>query len=205
MSDIPTSKGVFVLWTCYLGCFTAQLSRYGLDVIRRHKSCSTLAQVMAWCLMAPSHYLNQCWLIISSFLRHTPKTHSAWMRTISLHQMSLKNTLVKFLSHRSEANELTHLGQVMHLSLYIYMSMYICICMCPWTGTSFVPEGNGLSHVESQAITWMHHNTFQLNFMKKNQFFHSRKCIWNCCLHCKLIFCSCLHSELTIGCFVVTI
>ena len=24
-------------------------------------SGSTLAQVMAWCLMAPSHYLNQCW------------------------------------------------------------------------------------------------------------------------------------------------
>ena len=26
---------------------------------------STLAQVMACCLMAPSHYLNRCWLIIS--------------------------------------------------------------------------------------------------------------------------------------------
>ena len=26
---------------------------------------STLAQVMACCLMAPSHYLNQCWLTIS--------------------------------------------------------------------------------------------------------------------------------------------
>ena len=23
--------------------------------------CSTLVQVMAWCLMAPSHHLNQCW------------------------------------------------------------------------------------------------------------------------------------------------
>ena len=28
-------------------------------------SWSTLAQVMACCLTAPSHYLNQCWLIIS--------------------------------------------------------------------------------------------------------------------------------------------
>ena len=35
------------------------------DIIWRHKSGSTLAQVMACCLMAPSHYLNQCWLIIS--------------------------------------------------------------------------------------------------------------------------------------------
>ena len=35
------------------------------DTIRRQRSGSTLAQVMACCLMAPSHYLNQCWLIIS--------------------------------------------------------------------------------------------------------------------------------------------
>ena len=32
--------------------------------IWRHGSGSILAQVMACCLMAPSHYLNQCWLII---------------------------------------------------------------------------------------------------------------------------------------------
>ena len=35
------------------------------DTIWRHRSGSTLAQVMACCLIAPSHYLNQCWLIIS--------------------------------------------------------------------------------------------------------------------------------------------
>ena len=29
-----------------------------------HKSGSTLVQVMAWCHQAPSHYLNQCWLVI---------------------------------------------------------------------------------------------------------------------------------------------
>ena len=32
--------------------------------IWQHKSGSTLDQVMACCLTAPSHYLNQCWLII---------------------------------------------------------------------------------------------------------------------------------------------
>ena len=32
--------------------------------IYRHKFRSTLAQVMARCLTAPSHYLNQCWLDI---------------------------------------------------------------------------------------------------------------------------------------------
>ena len=35
-----------------------------MNPIWRQRSGSTLAQVMACCLTAPSHYLNQCWLII---------------------------------------------------------------------------------------------------------------------------------------------
>ena len=41
------------------------------DTIWRLRSGSTLAQVMAWCLTAPSHYLNQCWLIISEVTWHS--------------------------------------------------------------------------------------------------------------------------------------
>ena len=33
--------------------------------IWHHRSWSTLVQVVACCLMAPSHYLNQCWLSTS--------------------------------------------------------------------------------------------------------------------------------------------
>ena len=36
--------------------------------IWRHKTGTTLAQVMAWCLTAPSHYMNKCWLIIGKAL-----------------------------------------------------------------------------------------------------------------------------------------
>ena len=36
------------------------------DALWRHRYWSTLAQVMACCLTAPSHYLNQCWLIVST-------------------------------------------------------------------------------------------------------------------------------------------
>ena len=43
------------------------ISLWPSDAIWRHMSVSTLAEVMACCLMAPSHYLNQCWLFISSF------------------------------------------------------------------------------------------------------------------------------------------
>ena len=38
------------------------------DAIRRQVTESTLAQVMACCLTASSHYLNQCWLVISYIL-----------------------------------------------------------------------------------------------------------------------------------------
>ena len=40
------------------------------DAIWGHRSGSTLAQVMACCLVAPSNYLNQCCLIISQVLWH---------------------------------------------------------------------------------------------------------------------------------------
>ena len=35
------------------------------DGFQHHESWSILVQVMALCLMAPSHYLNQCWLIVA--------------------------------------------------------------------------------------------------------------------------------------------
>ena len=38
-------------------------------LVMRYKSGSTLAQVMACCLMATNHYLNQCWFIIKGVLR----------------------------------------------------------------------------------------------------------------------------------------
>ena len=41
------------------------------DSIWRHGTRSTVAQVMACCLTAPSHYLNQCWLIISKVQWHS--------------------------------------------------------------------------------------------------------------------------------------
>ena len=41
------------------------------DAIWQHRSGSTLAQVMVCCLTAPSHYFNQCWLIISKIQLHS--------------------------------------------------------------------------------------------------------------------------------------
>ena len=41
------------------------------DAIWRNRTGSALAQVMACCLTAPSHYLNQCWLIINKGQWHS--------------------------------------------------------------------------------------------------------------------------------------
>ena len=41
--------------------------------IRWHESRSTVAQVMACCLTAPSHYQTQRWLIISEIFWHSPE------------------------------------------------------------------------------------------------------------------------------------
>ena len=45
------------------------------DAIRRQGTKSTLAQVMACCLTASSHYLNQCWLIISKVRWHSSEAN----------------------------------------------------------------------------------------------------------------------------------
>ena len=47
------------------------------DAIWRQWSWTTLAQVMACFLTAPSHYLNQCWLIIRGVLWHTSESSFA--------------------------------------------------------------------------------------------------------------------------------
>ena len=44
-------------------------------VVWWHRTESTLAQVMACCLMAPSHYLNQYWLIISKSQWQSPDSN----------------------------------------------------------------------------------------------------------------------------------
>ena len=41
------------------------------DAMKPQGTASTLGQEMACCLTAPSHYLNQCWLIISKVMWHS--------------------------------------------------------------------------------------------------------------------------------------
>ena len=54
------------------------------DAIWRQGSRSTLVQVMACCLTAPSHYLNQCWLIITKVPWCSSEGNFTWVTKISL-------------------------------------------------------------------------------------------------------------------------
>ena len=46
-------------------------SKWHSDVLWRHRSRSTLVQIMACCMTAPSHYMNQCSLLTDEVLWHS--------------------------------------------------------------------------------------------------------------------------------------
>ena len=78
------------------------------DTIWRHKSGSTLAQVMACCLTAPSHYLNQCWLIISKVQWHSSESILQDIPQPSVTEISLKMAYLKLCSNLPVDKELIH-------------------------------------------------------------------------------------------------
>ena len=59
-------------------------------------SGSTLAQVMACCLTAPSHHLNQCWLVISKFQQLS--SESTFPKTCLNYQSLIIETYLSKLS-----------------------------------------------------------------------------------------------------------
>ena len=85
----PCSPGCQISGTCAMCCEMTGNTKFPFfllkwinslwpgDTIWRHGTRSTLAQVMACCLTAPSHYLNQCWLTIRGVLRHSSENSFA--------------------------------------------------------------------------------------------------------------------------------
>ena len=61
------------------------------DAIWPHRSGSTLAKVMACCLTVPSHYQNQCWLIISEVLWHAPERNFIAIDQVAILYSELEN------------------------------------------------------------------------------------------------------------------
>ena len=59
--------------------YTTVNSLWPSDTMWQQRSGSTLAQVMACCLTAPSHYLNQSWQTIIKVLCHSPDVNSTFL------------------------------------------------------------------------------------------------------------------------------
>ena len=93
------------------------------DAIWWQGSGSTLVQVMACCLMAPSHYPNQYWLIISEVQWHSPEGN--FTRDItqpSITKFTLKINNLKSNQNLPGANELTHI--LSHTVVFIVSHLF---------------------------------------------------------------------------------
>ena len=76
------------------------------DAKLQHLSRSTLAQIMAYCLMAPSHYLNQCWFLMNKVLQHSPEGNFRVSAKATILYNEFENYASKLLPHLPGANEL---------------------------------------------------------------------------------------------------
>ena len=132
------------------------------DAIWGHRSGpgsgSTLVQVMACCLMAPSYYLNQHWFLISEVL-----WYSQWVTNLPFSIMSFKIILLKLLLHLPGANELTK-SVISHLDndlLLIWGAWSLYFAVDP----TFVPKSWLV-----QLITWSNENFSMMTSSNGNTF-----------------------------------
>ena len=81
-------------------------SLWSNDAIWWHISGSALAQVIACCLTAPSHYLIQCWLLISEVLWNSPDSNFTVNVQTTLQHNEFEDYTFRSLPHFPGANEL---------------------------------------------------------------------------------------------------
>ena len=84
---------VSMYWMRYNVIFYHINSLWPSDTELNHRFRSTLVQLMACCLMAQSHCLNQCWLLISEVLWHSPESNF----TVSAQASYLYNQLENYI------------------------------------------------------------------------------------------------------------
>ena len=100
MQSFGDTLSFFGLYWEFRVCPRGQFSSLYLnDAIWRHGSGSTLTLIEACCLRAPNHYLNQCWLTICEFLRHSLRAIVWRVPKLLVSIMSLDIILLKILSH----------------------------------------------------------------------------------------------------------
>ena len=81
----------------------------------RPKTLGTLVPILRWCLVAPSHYRDQCWLVISDFLRNFTweQFHSKCTSCHSVHSCS---TVMGFFKCIFDVSIIDILKRVFHMT-----------------------------------------------------------------------------------------
>ena len=92
-----------------------------------HRYGSTLTQVMAWCLTAPSHYLNQYGFLIREVLWHTPQHNFivSAQATILYNEFENSNLKITATSLRGQWVHSSHVNIKIKTQIFVYISCYI--------------------------------------------------------------------------------
>ena len=163
---------------------------------------STLVQVMACCLMAPSHYRSQCW---PRFMSSYGVTRPQWVdheqvgeivcnRFLGSWGFSMCDTYTGniILGVQTENNKVSRSGVLSDLiwNSYWLLTHQRRVTHIYVSKQVIVGSNNGLSPFQRQAIIWPNANILSIgplwtNFSEiliKIQIFSLKKCISKCCL-----------------------
>ena len=113
---------------------------------------------MACCLKAPSHYLNQCWLLINGILRHSLSQEQLYSMCPSCSFVNeFENHVLKYLPHIPGAIELIVTSRKVLWSRGLGL-----VCQSSWnlTGVSAAVQRTRLSNVNAirkylNPISWV--------------------------------------------------
>ena len=125
------------------------------DAIWPHRSGSTLTQVMACCLTAPSHYRNQWWLIIKAVLWHSPEGNF----TRSAHELK---SIACVRNYPFKSTTTSPRGQ------WVNSSPPSAAYMRQWIGRVSIGSDNGLLPVRRKAITWTNPGLLSIGLLRIN-------------------------------------
>ena len=124
------------------------------DTIWWYRSGSTLARVIACCLMAPSHYLNQCWLIIHEAHWHLSEGNLT-EKIPDVTHYEVKITHLKIILHPPGVCEFIPIcwRSLITVKSWYNMAPYNTVVWC----SPAVSRLDDRAHLQwSLDITWLH-------------------------------------------------
>ena len=148
-------------------------SLWPTNTIRRQGPESTLAQVMPCCLTAPSHYLNQCWLIISKVLR-----------------LSSEGIIMRRSEDTSQQNKIEHYifritfrsprGQWVNMTSHLRLICGHTGCLCSTALNTINPQ-----YISTQAY-WQLMQLRSQSLHKTGNDICIQSRVWHVCITCNL-------------------